>query len=106
MESAGEIVQLLKKSVDEPPESQESESVLNKTAAHVSESLFMLDMYHVAQKLRQEISSNSYNNCVCNNTENAYVAYLRVSMHFSDCFVQVKIQQSMRMTIGLCADVS
>ena len=38
LKSAGEIVQLVKKGVDEPPESQESESVLNKTAAHVSES--------------------------------------------------------------------
>ena len=72
LKSAGEIVQLLKKSVDEPPESQESESVLKKTAAHVSESQYMLYMYHVAQKLRQEIlSSNSYNNCFGINTENA-----------------------------------
>ena len=72
LKSAGEIVQLFKKSVDEPPESQESESVLNKTVAHVSESQYMLYMYHVAQKLRQEIlSSNSYNNCFGINTENA-----------------------------------
>ena len=71
LKSAGEIVQLLKKSVDEPPESQESESVLNKTAAHVSESQYMLYMYHVAQKLRHDISSNSYNNCFGINTENA-----------------------------------
>ena len=46
LKSAGEIVQLLKKSVDEPLESQESESVLNKTAAHISESQYMLYMYH------------------------------------------------------------
>ena len=47
LKSAGEIVQLLlKKSVDEPQESQETESVLNKTAAHVSESQYMLYMYH------------------------------------------------------------
>ena len=45
MKSAGEIVQLLKKSVDEPQESQESESVLNKSAT-VSESQYMLYMYH------------------------------------------------------------
>ena len=72
LKSAGEIVQLLKKSVDEPPESQESELVLNKTAAHVSESQYMLYMYHVAQKLRQEIlSSNSCNHYFGINTENA-----------------------------------
>ena len=46
LKAAGKIVQLLKKSVDEPRESQESESVLNKTAAHVSESQYMLYMYH------------------------------------------------------------
>ena len=50
LKSAGEIVQLLKKIVAEPPERQESESVLNKTAAHVSESQYMLYMHHVAQK--------------------------------------------------------
>ena len=31
------------------------------------------------------------------------VAYLDVSMCFLDCFVQVKIQQSMSMMINLCA---
>ena len=72
LKSASEIVQLLKKSVDEPSESQESESILGKTATHVSESEYMLYMYHVAQKLRQEIlSSNSYNNCLGISTENA-----------------------------------
>ena len=40
--SAGEIVQLLEKSFDEPQESQESELVLNKTVANVSESQYML----------------------------------------------------------------
>ena len=72
LKSAAEIVQLLKKSIDNPAESQESESVLNEGAVHVSESQNMLYMYHVAQKLRQEIlSSDGYNNCMGINSENA-----------------------------------
>ena len=60
--SAGKIIQLLEKSVDEPIERQESESVLDKTA----------EMYHVAQKLRQEIlSTTSHNNCLGITKENA-----------------------------------
>ena len=46
LKSAGEIVQLLKKTVDEPQEKQESESVLNKTAALISESQYMLYRNH------------------------------------------------------------
>ena len=72
LKSASEIVQLLRKSVDEPLEGQKSETVLNKTATHVSESEYMLYMYQVAQKLYQEIlSSNSYNSCLGISTENA-----------------------------------
>ena len=65
LESASKIVQLLKKSVDEPPGSQESKSTMDKTNTHISESEYMLYMYHVAQKLCKEtVSSNSYNNCL------------------------------------------
>ena len=49
--SAIEIVKLLNKRVDEPSESKESETILNKAALHVSESEYVLYMYHVAQKL-------------------------------------------------------
>ena len=42
LKSAREIVQLLKKSVDEPSGSQESKSVQNKTTTHISESEYML----------------------------------------------------------------
>ena len=69
LKSASEIVQLLKKSGDEPSESQESEYILNKSATHVSESKYIINMYHVAQKLRQEILSS--NNCLGKSTENA-----------------------------------
>ena len=54
LKSASEIVLLLKKSVDEPSGSQESESVLNETTTHFSESEYMLYMYHVAQNLRRK----------------------------------------------------
>ena len=65
LKSASEIVQPLKKSVDEPSVSQESKSVRNKTTTHISASEYMLYMYHVAKKLRKEtVSSNSYNNCL------------------------------------------
>ena len=40
--SASEIVQLLKKSADEPPGSEKSKSVLNITTMHISESEYML----------------------------------------------------------------
>ena len=52
LKSASEIVQLLKKSVDEPSGNQESKSVLNKSTMNISESEYLLYMYHVAQKLR------------------------------------------------------
>ena len=58
--SASEIVQLLKKSADEPPGSEESKSVLNITTMHISESEYMLYWYHVALKVCKEtVSSNS-----------------------------------------------
>ena len=64
LKSASEIVQLLKKSVDEPSGNQESKSVLNKSTMNISESEYVLYMYYVVQKLRKEtLSSNSYNNC-------------------------------------------
>ena len=58
LKSDSEIVKLLKKSVNESSGSQESESVLNKTTMHFSESEYMLYMYHVAQKLRKEAVSD------------------------------------------------
>ena len=65
LKSASEIVQLLKKSVDEPSGSQESKLVLNKKIPRIFESEYMLYMYHVAHKLRKEtVSLNSYNNCL------------------------------------------
>ena len=54
LKSASKIVLLLKKSVDEPSESQIYKSVLNKTITHISESEYMLYMYHATQKLRKE----------------------------------------------------
>ena len=35
-------------------------SVLNKTTKHISESEYMLCMYHVAQKLRKEAVSDRF----------------------------------------------
>ena len=58
--SASEIVKLLKKSVDEPSGSQKYKSVLNKTTTHISESEYMLYMYHAAQKLRKEAVSDRF----------------------------------------------
>ena len=72
LKSSREIVQLLKKSFDEPPGIQESKWVLNKTTRHILESKYMLYMYHVAQTLRKlTVSSNSYNNCLGLHKENA-----------------------------------
>ena len=48
------------KSVDEPPGSQKSKSALNKTTMHISESDYMLYMYHVAQKLCKEAVSDRF----------------------------------------------
>ena len=60
LKSAREIVQLLKKSINEPSGSQESKLVLNKTITHISESEYMLYMFHIAKKLRKEAISNRF----------------------------------------------
>ena len=70
----------------------------------------MLCMYHVAQKLRNEtVSEQTATITVRADTQKTQqVAYLGVSMCFLDCFVQVKIQQSMkvrRFVLSIAQDV-
>ena len=54
LNSASEIVQLLKKSVDKPSGSQESKSVLNKTTTHI-----LVWVYVVHVSCSQEITQGN-----------------------------------------------
>ena len=98
VKSASEIVQLLKKSVDEPSGSQKSKSVLNKSTTHISEFQFIWCSPGIMQ--RKQYHQTATIPVLADIQKTQQVAYLGVSM------CQVKIKQSVRMAIHLCAGVS